>query len=475
MAVKQITKSAAIHDRLSHPVIDADGHWIEYEPAVREYVRRFVGEQSAARYERITRVTLASASRNSSMEQRQKSKMAQPAWWTFPTKNTLDRATAMLPKLLYERLPDMGLDYSVLFPTSIMTMVPFMRDEELRRGGTRALNTYAAELFRDYADRMTPVAGIPVHTPQEAIEELEHVKSLGLKVVMLAGLVNRHIPSDGGRTTIWRDPLGLDSDYDYDPVWAKCLELKLVPTFHNSTQGLGFRASTSNWVYNHVGHFAAAGDTLCKALFLGGVTRRFPKLKFAFLEGGAGWACTLYSDLIRHWLTRNAKVLENLDPANLDENLFRSLAESYGDQLIRETVRDNPILRPDPEPPANPDDFWRCDIKRAEDIRDLFVPNFYFGCEAEDPMNAIAFNSKVNPFGARLNAILGSDIGHFDVKDMNEVLEESWELVEHGVLSEEQLRDMTFTNPVHLFAGTDPDFFKGTVVEKHTAALMAGK
>src|SRR5690242_20444516 len=80
-------------------------------------------------------------------------------------------------------------DYRVLFPTSVMTMVPFMRDAALRRGGTRALNTYAADLFREYADRMTPVAGIPIHTPQEAIEELEHVKSLGLKVVMLAGLV----------------------------------------------------------------------------------------------------------------------------------------------------------------------------------------------------------------------------------------------------------------------------------------------
>ncbi len=468
------TRSSAIHDRLSHPVIDSDGHWIEYEPAVREYVRRFVGEQSAARYERITRLTLGSSARGATVEQRQKSKIAQPAWWTFPTKNTLDRATAMLPKLLYERLPEMGLDFSVLFPTSIMTMVPFMRDEELRRGGTRALNTYAAELFADYADRMTPVAAIPVHTPQEAIEELEHVKSLGLKVVMLAGLVNRHVPGEDGRSSrIWRDPLGLDSDYDYDPVWAKCLELKLIPTFHNSTQGLGFRASTSNWTYNHIGHFAAAGDALCKALFLGGVTRRFPKLKFAFLEGGAGWACSLYSDLIRHWNTRNIDALEYVDPANLDEKLFRSLAERYGDPLIRQTVRDNPILRRDPAPPANPDDFWRCEIKRAEDIRDLFVPNFYFGCEAEDPMNAAAFNSRVNPFGARLNAILGSDIGHFDVKDMSAVLEESWELVEHGALSEEDLRDLTFTNPVRLFAGMNPDFFKGTVVEKQAAALMA--
>ena len=469
---KQASKSAAIHDRLSHPVIDSDGHWIEYEPAVMEYIRGVVGPQSAGRYERITRIRLGAM--NTTLEQRQAAKLPQPAWWPFPTKNTLDRATAMLPRLLYERLPDMGLDYCVLFPTSIMTMVPFMRDEDLRRGGTRALNQYAADLFRDYADRMTPVAGIPIHTPQEAIEELEHVKSLGLKVVMLAGLVNRHVPGDDGRSRIWRDPLGLDSDYDYDPVWAKCLELKLIPTFHNSTQGLGFRASTSNWVYNHIGHFATAGDTLCKALFLGGVTRRFPQLKFAFLEGGAGWACSLYSDLIRHWNTRNLKALDWVNPENLDEKQFRDLAERYGDPLIRETVKNNPILKKGIEsPPPQLDDFWRCDIKRPEDIRDLFVPNFFFGCEAEDPMNAAAFNSRVNPFGARLNAILGSDIGHFDVKDMNEVLEESWELVEHGVLSEEELRDLTFTNPIKLFAGMNPDFFKGTVVDKQVADFLA--
>ena len=31
------------------------------------------------------------------------------------------------------------------------------------------------------------------------------------------------------------------------------------------------------------------GEAVCKALFMGGVTRRFPALKFAFLEGGVGW------------------------------------------------------------------------------------------------------------------------------------------------------------------------------------------
>ena len=59
-------------------------------------------------------------------------------------------------------------------------------------------------------------------------------------------------------------------------------------------------------------------------------------------------------------------------------------------------------------------------ITKKEDIRDLFVPSFYFGCEADDPANAWAFTDRRIPFGARLHAIFGSDIGHWDVPDMTD-------------------------------------------------------
>ena len=122
------------------------------------------------------------------------------------------------------------------------------------------------------------------------------------------------------------------------------------------------------------------------------------------------------------------------------------------------------------------DDWRACQVERAEDIRDLFIPNFYFGCEADDPMNATAFNSKMNPYGAQLRAIFSSDIGHWDVPDMTEVLEEAYELVEHEVINEDNFRDFVFTNPVSLWAGMNPDFFKGTVVEQAAAhALANGK
>ena len=126
-----------------------------------------------------------------------------------------------------------------------------------------------------------------------------------------------------------------------------------------------------------------------------------------------------------------------------------------------------------PEDPSTLDEFAACEITRAEDIRDLFVPRFFFGCEADDPMTSTAFNTKVNPFGARLNAMFGSDIAHWDVPDMAEVLEEAWEMVDHELITETDFRDFVFTNPVALYTNGNPNFFDGTTVEAAVTTELA--
>ena len=98
----------------------------------------------------------------------------------------------------------------------------------------------------------------------------------------------------------------------------KCRELRLAPTFHNGARSILLRNSPSNFCYNHIGHFASAGHAVAKALFFGGVTRRFPDLNFAFLEGGVGWACMLYADLIGHWEKRNGQAIQSTHPSKLD-------------------------------------------------------------------------------------------------------------------------------------------------------------
>jgi hypothetical protein len=124
--------------------------------------------------------------------------------------------------------------------------------------------------------------------------------------------------------------------------------------------------------------------------------------------------------------------------------------------------------------PEELDDWRECDVSSAEELASLFVPRFYFGCEGDDRMNALAFDTKLNPFGARLKAMLGSDIGHFDVVDMREVVAEAWELVDDGLIDEGDFSDFAFRNTVRLHGEMNPDFFKGTVVEDAAARVLGG-
>ncbi|MBV8055704.1 MAG: amidohydrolase family protein [Deltaproteobacteria bacterium] len=468
---------AQIHARLNHPVIDSDGHWIEYFPLLLDYIRNVAGDKAAEGMksgdEIVGRILTMS------LEQRRNERRAQQSWWPFPTKNTRDRATAMIPKLLHERMEELGLDFSVLYPTQGLGLYA-IRNDEMRQATCCAFNMYIADSFREFADRLTPVAAIPMNTPAEAIAELEHVKQLGLKAIVMGSVFRRPIPAYAGgghRTAAWYDVLGLDSEYNYDPVWQKCAELGFAPTFHSAGRGIGLRMSPSNFTYNHIGHFASAGEAVCKALFMGGVTRRFPALKFAFLEGGVGWACQLYADLIGHWKKRNYDALAEVNPANLDRPLLREMFKKYAGRNAADKLSEWQSVSEGEESAAAwaargrevIDDYAACGIQRPEDFRELFARNFYFGCEADDPMNAWGFNTRVNPYGARIKPLFGSDIGHFDVPDMREVLAEAHELVDEGIITPDDFRDFVFTYPAEFWTGANPDFFKGTAVE-HQAA-----
>ena len=67
------------------------------------------------------------------LEQRRASGMMRSAWWGLPARNTLDPATALLPKLLCERLDEIGIDLAVLYPIYGLTCTG-LEDEELRLG-----------------------------------------------------------------------------------------------------------------------------------------------------------------------------------------------------------------------------------------------------------------------------------------------------------------------------------------------------
>jgi predicted TIM-barrel fold metal-dependent hydrolase len=482
MSTSGQTKVRTLRAQLKHPVIDADGHWAEFAPHMREEFRRIGGDDAVQGFDMAT--ARIPNSLNMSLAERRRRRIGQEAFWFLPTKNTLDRATAMMPRLLYERLDDLGLDFCVVYPTMALGWYRLPPDT-LRQALCRAYNVFTMDQFRPYADRIIPAAIIPMYTPEEAIAELEFAsKQLGYRVVMLGSLIRRPIPylveehPEAAKFVEWYDTIAIDSIHDYDPVWSKLRDLRIAPSFHNGARSILLRNSPSNFCYNHIGHFASASEAMAKAIFFGGVTRRFPELNFGFLEGGVGWACSLYADLIGHWEKRKRGALENTSPASLDRAALLALAEKYGKPSVIDAVRRGEGLDDNGDGTGgieDLDDYSACRITRKEDFQDLYVKRFYFGCEADDPINAWAFNRKANPMRARLNAFFSSDIGHFDVPDMTEVVPEAYELVEHGLLDDGDFRDFMFANAVRFWGEVNPDFFKGTVVEKQAAEVLTEK
>src|SRR5205807_2426327 len=317
-------------------------------------------------------------------EERMDKRPHRPTWWGEPA-NTLDRATAMVPKLFYERLDDFGVDFCLLY-TSLGLFYIGNTDGEIRRGVARAVNRMNAEMFAPYRDRIAPAAVVPVHTPAEAIEEATYaVKELGFKVV-----------------------------------------------------------------------------------------RRFPRLRFGMLEGGVGWACNLVTDLVAHWEKRSAAPMErHLRPTNLDKTMLKDLFTRYGGRAYEDKM-DELLTSPSIVPPFKTneeltereyrlqqlDDFAAAGVSSAAELRRQFADHFYFGAEADDPTTAWAFRDP-----HRLHPLFSSDVSHFDVTDMTEVLEEAWELVDHGMITPADFREFTFENAARLHTALNTDFFKGTVVE----------
>jgi hypothetical protein len=151
---------------------------------------------------------------------------------------------------------------------------------------------------------------------------------------------------------------------------------------------------------------------------------------------------------------------------------LEKLVREYAPELVAEIDGDLPSLLEActlrGTRPENLDEWVSMEIKEKSDLADLFVPNFYFGCEADDNSTASAF-AKSNPFGAELKVMIGSDISHFDVPDFTKVLPETYEMLEHGLLTAEQFKKFTFSNAAEMFQRANSSFFEGTEIASKIA------
>lgn len=190
-----------------------------------------------------------------------------------------------------EALDMLGFKKQLVFSTHSVAM-PFSASSKiapkLRYGATRAHNRHIAD-FCSHDDRLMGVAIVPLDEPDFAMRELDFALSNNLKAIWIP-----HRP--GGD----RSP----GHVEFEPFWARLVDsntpfvlhvggspLQLASEWTNNGRpptkdwmGGGENVRTKDAAVLHQGP-----ETFLSMMLIDGVFERFPKLRGACVELGAGW------------------------------------------------------------------------------------------------------------------------------------------------------------------------------------------
>ena len=162
---------------------------------------------------------------------------------------------------------------------------------------------------------------------------------------------------------------------------------------------------------------------------------------------------TFFGLMAGHFDKRNRRDIENYNVEHVDIPLLTDLFRRFGGDWAKHLGHERAMATMgfvgiNKEDPATIDEFAATDAEKPKDFVRL-TERFFYGLEAQDPTLPSATRGP-SPFDARFKAVMGSDIGHWDVAVMNEVLAEAYEAVEHGAIDDGEFKDFVFGNAVRL-------------------------
>ena len=215
---------------------------------------------------------------------------------------------------------------TVLYPTAGLG---FGRIKEVEWGIAlaQAYNDWIHDRFMKADPRIRAIALLPVQDPQAAADELRRCVT---KLKMVGGLIIA-----GHR----RKPLG---DSLYDPIYKAAQELDTVLSIHAGGPGNRFEMFESAIEARCLGHPTSLMTEMTSMMFRG-VFDRFPKVRFAFLEGGVAWALFLrerMQEAYEQWKVQAPELKKSPDEhlssgriffhAELDERIIPYAAQVLG-------------------------------------------------------------------------------------------------------------------------------------------------
>jgi aminocarboxymuconate-semialdehyde decarboxylase len=137
------------------------------------------------------------------------------------------------------------------------------------------LNDHIAELVHRYPRNYIGLGTIPMQDTEEAIKELERIKSIGLVGVQIGSNINDENLSEE----------------KFFPIFEACSRLNLAVMIH-PWQMMGFDTMKKYWLPWLVGMPAETSRAACSMIF-GGVLERLPNLRVCFSHAGGSFLPTI--------------------------------------------------------------------------------------------------------------------------------------------------------------------------------------
>jgi predicted TIM-barrel fold metal-dependent hydrolase len=194
-----------------------------------------------------------------------------------------------------EVMDELGLDYSLMFPTLASLVEERMKDDpELIHDVIHALNEWMYETWSfNYSDRIfsTPVITLPI--VDRALEELQWCLDRGAKTVLV-----RPAPVPGFRGS---RSFGLE---EFDPFWQACIKADIPVAMHASDSG--YAEFLNVWepgdeflpfkptAFRMVAMGKRPIEDAMAALVCHGAFSRNPELRVLSIENGASWVPYLF-------------------------------------------------------------------------------------------------------------------------------------------------------------------------------------
>jgi hypothetical protein len=212
-----------------------------------------------------------------------------------------DRVAGSDPNARLKGMDQEGVDVAILFGTSFRSGLCGLMDGNYAAALCHAYNNWLAEFCSADVNRLKGAALVPLQNIPAAIAEMERaVTKLGMVTVCLS-------------TNVYGKNLNHPDFWPFlEAAQSLGVPLSIHPTVgQNGRPGLyGVQSAGSErfdrFFFTHIVGFPFELMISVLAIVAGGIFERFPRLKFAFLEGGAGW--------LPFWMERMDEHYEKLAP-----------------------------------------------------------------------------------------------------------------------------------------------------------------